>query len=1022
TGSGVLAPARFLISFAVLIVPTALMGATLPVLSHFLVRTKSGLGRTVGALYALNSLGAVAGAASAGFVLLPQLGKIHTNVVAVACNITLGLLAIAFGSRGQFGVPISETTQDGSAGVPAGTGATGAPARGSAGEAPAAPSEDLAPLSPAGVKAAVVAFGVTGFAAMATQIGWTRAISLCTGCSTYAFSLIVAVFILGLSLGGMWGARAAPRTRDPLGLLALVLLLIGLLNMVVAALLGYGPYFFFLLLAWCKQWDWGVLLAVQALGIALLIILPTVLMGATLPLTLQVASRSAASVGRTVGTVYAINTLGAILGSFLGGLVLLPLLLTQTLLEAMALLYVFPGLLLFWLSHSRREKRMFCRFGIVLALLFFTTVLSRPWDKMLMSSGMYLMRNLGAVKAAQELRIREALPDPSKDGTVLYFQEGAEGNVAVWQMPQGLSLHVGGKPDATSYGDMPTQVCLTLVPELLHESGPEEVLVIGLGSGVSAGCALELETVKHVDVVEMSRQVVEASWFFRKYNGLAYPKEEPCLPNTPKLELMLNDGRNHLLLSSRKYDVISSEPSNPWITGIGNLFTKEAFELARSRLKPGGIMCQWLQSYTLEDTHFYSVFRTFSEVFPHIQLWNCHTGDYLLIGSEDRIRIPVRRLEQRLAQPAVRARLERVHFDTPFEFLACFLGEEDVLSAQAASAPLHTDDNMLLEFQAPRALYMLRQSFKGAAIAPYLDPTLDFSGLKLEERAEFGRGLDLAISAREHTRHGELLARDAHNDAAFALAPYQFLAVERKNIRDEAEADRLRLGLPAKPKPDPAAAVKILTQVQNRSQYVLWSRPAMNHALADDAARLIEAGDAAGALAQLDRIDASDRSDWTFLRARALLLAKDYDRALAQVTEAGYLGFNPLECTLLAADILVKAGRPPDALATLNNILEWFMLSDDSLVSLRAAGVPEPVLSKLNALKNKEFKTEQQLSQALTNLLDKAELERFQSLVWNHVSILDNPVARADKAAAPLWHKKAELLWAAERLGEAWRA
>ena len=919
SGSGALGPARFLICFAVLLVPTALMGATLPVLSHFLVKSKSGLGRTVGALYAINSLGAVAGAAGAGFLLLPQLGKAHTNAVAVSCNITLGLLAIAFGLRGRFGASLAET---GETRIEERADST---AQSSLLSAHSSPTEEKVPAwDQRATKAVVVTFGVTGFAAMATQIGWTRAISLCTGSSTYAFSLIVAVFILGLSLGGMWGARAAPRSRDPLGLLALVLLLIALLNMVVTELLGHSPFFFFLLLAWCKELGWNTLLAVQASGIALLIIAPTLLMGATLPLTLQVAARSGAGAGRTVGTVYAVNTLGAILGSFLGGLVLLPLLQTQVLLEAMAVLYALPALLLFWFSRSRREQRVSLRFGLCLVCLLLITILGRPWDKMLMSSGMYLLRDNRMIQAAQELRIKDAFPDYRKDCSLVYFQEGAEANVAVWQVPQGISLHVGGKPDASSHGDMATQISLTLVPELLHAAGPSEILVIGLGSGVSAGCALEPETVQRVDVVEMSPQVVEASWYFRKFNKLTYTDEQPRTLHTPRLELILNDGRNHLLLTSRKYDVVASEPSNPWMAGVGNLFTQEAFALARARLKPGGIMCQWLHSYSLESRHFHCILRTFGQVFPHIQLWQCNTGDFLLIGSETRIEIPLRRLQERLAQAGVRARLQRTNLDTPFEFLAAYLSDESVLGPLSRNMPLHTDDNMLLEFQAPRSLYKTLQSFRSTGFDPCLDPILDFTGLQADERSEFSRNLDLAAVAREHIRYTLLVSGDAHGDIAFALAPYQYWAIERRNAKDQAEADKLLSGTSPKAAPDPAGAVKLLLQVQARSNNNLfWSRPAFNRALAEDATRLMAAGDSAGALAQLDKIKAPEHTDATaLLRAQALLLHKDYDKALAQVVEAGNTGRSPLKCAALAAEIQTKAGRPGDALATLDGILK----------------------------------------------------------------------------------------------------
>jgi len=924
-GTALLSPARFLLSFAVLLIPTALMGATLPVLSQFLVQSHKMLGRTVGALYAINSLGAVLGAAGAGFVLLPDLGKASTNTLAVCCNLALGVLAIAFGRRGSFGAapdPLADAR--GSESVPPSPAAPAADARGSE-SAPTGGDARATSLSPQAVKAAILTFGVTGFAAMATQIGWTRAISLATGSSTYAFSLIVAVFILGLSLGGAWGARAAPRTRDPLALLARVLLLVGLLNLVVTVLLGYGPLLFFLLLAWFKDSSWSVLLAAQAFGVALLIIAPTMLMGATLPLTLQVAARSEKGAGRTVGTVYAVNTVGAILGSFLGGLVLLPALQTQSLLEVMALLYVLPALLLFWLSPSRADKRALLRFGLLLVPLVLVGAISRPWDGMLMSSGMYLLRDADGVRAARELRLRDALAGFSKEWQLVYCREGAECTVAVMQTPLELSLRIGGKPDASAYGDLSTQIFLTLLPEILHPQGATEVLVIGLGSGVSSGCALAPEGVQRVDIVEMSPQVVEASYLFREHNKLTYTDAEPCTLATPKVELILNDGRNHLLLTNRCYDVIASEPSNPWMAGVGNLFTKEAFELSASRLKPGGIMCQWLHSYQLEEAHFYSVIRTFGSVFTHIQLWQSKgsAGDYMLVGSKEEITIPVRRLQERLAQPEVKAWLKRIHYDTPAELLAAFLADNESLRGRTDGAALHTDDNMLLEFQAPRSLYRAQRNFQSSSFAPCADFVLDYTGLPAEERAEFVRALDLAVSAREHIRWQMPQVRDAHFDAAYKLAPYQFCAIEHKNAADQAEADGLLLGHSATATPNPTAAIKLLSEAEARSKYVRWSRAALNHALGEEAKALIKAGDAAGALAALDRIDAPEHSDQTaLLRARALLLSKDYDKALAQVMEAGKSGRKPVECTVLAAEIMLKNGNLAGALATMDsNIL-----------------------------------------------------------------------------------------------------
>ena len=774
TGGNGLATVRFAISFGLLLFPTLLMGASLPVLSHFLIRSNRNFGPTVGMLYSVNTAGAVLGSMAAGFILLPEFGKIATNTFAVACNCLLGIMAIILGWKTH-----------GAALFP--------------GNEPEPVLSDVEnnkvkdnEIRPSVLKITVLTFGVTGFAAMATQIGWTRAISLATGSSTYAFSLIVSVFILGLSLGGFWAAKAVACVMDPVAMLAKVLLLVGLLSMAIAALLGFGPLFFFFLLAWGSQSNWGILLAAEALGIALLIIAPTVLMGAILPLTMRIASRNSVNAGRTVGSIYAINTFGAILGSLLGGLVLLPIFQIQRTLEIMALLYVVPGLLLFMNCTGWKVKKTRWVASTTSALLLLSVFISPRWDPMLMSSGIYLLRDRARLNAAREFRIMDALPNPGQGRELLYYKEGAAATVAVIRIGNELSMSVGGKPDATSHGDMPTQISLTLVPEILHAQGPEEVLVIGLGSGVSAGCALAPDTIKRVDVVEMSPEIVEASEFFQPFNTLTYIGKRMV---TPKVELLINDGRNHLLLSSRKYDVIASEPSNPWMAGVGNLFTKEAFALARSRLKPGGIMCQWIHGYALDVADFYSIIRTFGEVFPQFQLWCVNRGDFLLVGSDSELRIPIAQLQARLSQLPIRRWLERVHFDTEHEFLACFLSNGNVLRDVSTNSKLHTDDNMLLEFSAPRALYSrsIIRSTQFLALPEYL---VNLDGQPASERGEFIRAMDLAANAREHIRYSfeGVGPKEEHLKAAWLMAPHQFWVREFLNIESggrDARSDQI---------------------------------------------------------------------------------------------------------------------------------------------------------------------------------------------------------------------------------------
>jgi spermidine synthase len=906
TGSGSLGVARFAISFLLLLIPATFMGATLPVLSHFLVRSRSGLGRTVGALYAVNSFGAVLGAVAAGFFLLPELGKAGTNWVAVVCNLVLGGLAIFFGMNVRVGELDAQAPTETPPGPPLNEGGEngGAQAKDHAfsiNENTMSAKDDAL-----FVKLAVLTFGITGFAAMATQIGWTRAISLGTGSSTYAFSLIVAVFILGLSLGGSWGSRMAPRLKDPLVSLATILLLIGLMGLLVSLFLGFSPTIFFVLIAWGTKLGWSLLLLLQALGIALLIFVPTFLMGATMPLTVQIASRSAVNAGRTVGTVYAVNTVGSILGSFLGGLVLLPVLQIQYTLEVMALLYAVPGIALLVLLRRRLEVRQIIA-SVVIAVLFAGLALFAPrWDQRLMSSGIYLMLDQKMVKAAREFRFGDlklnfdAIP-------LLYYNEGVESTVAVMQFGDELSLRVGGKPDASAHGDLITQVTLSIVPEVLHEKGPEDILVIGLGSGVSTGAALGPDTVKRVDVVEMSPQVVEASSFFKGVNGLTYTQPPPGSDPknfhpwiaTPKVEVLVNDGRNHLQLTSRTYDVIASEPSNPWMAGVGNLFTRESFELCHQHLKPGGIMCQWLHSYNLESAHFFSVLRTFASVFKHTQLWQAKGVDFMIIGSDSPLDVPLARLRERLKQPKVAEWLKSVHIDREAEFLAGFVADEVTFQTLIQNSELHTDDNMMLEFQAPRSLFGGAKTFRSTTRVSFPEKIMDLKGVETKDGAEFLAALDIAVAAREHWRHAieGPGTHDAHLKAAYAIDPYQLWASDEQGKID---AEKALHALEVKPAPpaDPDAA--LLAQAE---QAVKDGKP-------DDA------------LAALDKIPlpkASARQD--ILRAKALLAKRDLQKAYELAIKVMKSGEAQIEAVEIVAQVLNAAGKPQEAFELLQKAL-----------------------------------------------------------------------------------------------------
>ena len=920
SGSSALVAARFAISFFLLLIPTTFMGATLPVLSQFLVRSSKGMGRTVGALYAINSFGAVLGAAGTGFFLLPEIGKLNTNWVAVGLNVLLGAIAIFLGRRDENENPSPEVALASEEAATTTTAAATAPV-------------EQAAISPQGLKLAVLAFGITGFSAMAIQICWTRAISLATGSSTYAFSLIVSVFILGLSLGGFWGARSAPRTRDPLALLGLVLLSIGFFCGAVTVLLGVSPIAFFFLLAWSSEKSWSVVLAAQTLGIGLLILIPTFLMGMTTPLTMQVASRFKGGAGRIVGNVYAINTLGAIIGSFFGGLVLLPALQIQSTLELMTLLYAVPGLVLFYVSDSRRRALPIAgTLALALPLVLIMGFAPR-WDPRIMNGGDYLLRSKKRVEAARELRLRDALPTESL-GKWVYHKEGASATVSVIEYPKGISLVVGGKPDASTYGDLTTQYHSMMIPALLHEKDPEDILVIGLGSGMTAGAGLALDSLKSMDIVEMIPEVVEGSYFFREHNGLTYVEQPRFWIETPKVRVLINDGRNHLLLTQKTYDIITSEPSNPWIAGLGSLFTREAFELSHARLKPGGIMCQWIQAYSLEANDFLSVVHTFGDVYKYIEVCWSGPGDFLLIGSDSPIHIPITKLREKLARPAIHKLMTQIQHDNVEEFMACFPGDNLAARELSSRARLHTDDNMLLEYSAPKALYKPTLPIQGHRLNWAPERIFGFEGIPDAERSALLQKIDLAVMAREHlaSRSDLVGTLPANEQVVMRLAPKQRWALNLLSEKVEQKAMMLLTGdHDERTAHDPVAALNYMAANPNPDPNIRWFVRSLDAALLEEGIQLVDAGKGKEALEALSKISSREAIGQRMIfMARALALMQQYEKAADMAMKASA---DPAVSNFESGDVLVRilhaSGKNEQALQMARELLNGARESSD---------------------------------------------------------------------------------------------
>ncbi|MGA1870801.1 MAG: fused MFS/spermidine synthase [bacterium] len=739
---------RFLFCCLLLLLPTTLMGATLPVLIKSFVSSSDRIGWTVGKLYAVNTFGAVLGSFSAGFLLIPALGVNRTITIGAIINLFIFFLIYPLHTRTSTCLKkIPKVTLEIDEG------------------------EKRPPQSPSAaesesfhcnlLKVVLIGYGLSGFSALVYEIAWTRILTLIIGSSIYAFSLMLTAFIFGLALGSMLIYRFIDRRRDLVLFLAAVEVMIGFSALLVMPLFDRLPLFIVDIILKFSHSFW--LLQLAEFGVVfLLMLIPTTMMGAAFPLASRIYTRNFTSVGSSVGSIYAVNTLGSILGAFIGAFILIPWLgIQKTILMAVMInLLVGCSFLIISQTLTMPKKVTMATLPIVVAVVI--ALFLPAWSIELISSGSYV----NTIEYSKIAGSREVLEREIKKLKVIYHKEGISTTVTVKENAQGDRFFlVNGKGDASSSEDLPTQELLAHVPLLLHHH-PQSVLVIGLASGVTLGSS-GLYPIKKLDCVEISPEAVEASHYFDhvNYNIL----------KDPRVELIIEDGRNHLALTNRKYDVIISEPSNPWIAGISDLFTREFFQLCRDRVNIGGVVCVWLHAYNIEDGTFRSIIHTFQTVFPYLTIWESSVGvDYLLIGSGERIALDYGRLLKEFQNEGIGNDLKRINIKNAVDFLGHFVMDEAGVGAylQSKEVRIHTDDNVLVEFSAPRALYRIdtREPLM-EALNRFRDNRLSFltyAGEDEERLKEVKALVVRQIEAKRHITNGNIYLTKGNGIEAIA--------------------------------------------------------------------------------------------------------------------------------------------------------------------------------------------------------------------------------------------------------------
>lgn len=685
----------------VLLPPTVLMGASLPALARQVADDPDRIGGKVGTLYAINTFGAVAGTFVAGFVAVPGIGVQKTLWITAGVNLAVGGIALVFSRR------------------------TVSP-RPPAADAALLPAERES--TPRSIRLLLAVFALSGFGAMVLEVAWTRALALVLGSSVYAFSLMLVAFLVGLAAGGAAVSGLLRRRPgiDPAGLLSVLLLATGVLSWATAFVLQHLPRLFGeIYFSWAPgpngwffvQFCFGLLVMFPA----------TLAFGGIFPCVLQVHARSLRHVAGSVGTVYAANTVGTILGAAVAGFVLIPSIGVRDSIVAVATVQIaLAALVVVFASDLARNRRLLVVVPILVASL--VVPLARPsWDVLLMNCGVYM--NLQDLPEGSTWE--DFLDTTYSNNVLLYAREGLTASVLVADQPEfeNRYLAVNGKIEASTNADMETQLMLAHLPVFLHRD-PKSMMIIGLASGITAGAAAT-HPLESIRVVEVEKAMEPAARLFADQNYNVLDDE--------RVVLSINDARNQLEFSPETYDIIVSEPSNPWMTVASNLFTEDFFEMARHRLEPGGIFCQWIQSYYLQTEDLRSIIAAFQHAFPNVLLFETFGGvDLLALGSNEPRSLDLDRVEERMSELRVRMDLARVNVRSPVDLLPLLrLGSTEVRDL-AEGAPRNTDDNARVEFSAPKALYLYTLEDNIRLIARHAADPLDYVLPKPETEEESG--------------------------------------------------------------------------------------------------------------------------------------------------------------------------------------------------------------------------------------------------------------------------------------------
>jgi spermidine synthase len=673
---------RGLVAAICLLPPTVLMGASLPAIGRFVESTPTGVS-WLGLFYGGNIAGAVFGCLFAGFYLLRVHDMAVATYVAAAINLGVAVASFLLRSKAEYDAPASDAP-------------------------PAARPEHAWPV--------YVAIGLSGLCALGAEVVWTRLLALMLGATVYTFSIILAVFLIGLGIGSSGGSMWARKMQRPR-------LALGAAQLALALAVAWTAYAVTDLI---PSWPFNPLSVTDPwrlfridFGMCLLAILPPALLwGLSFPLALASLTGRDEDSGALVGEVYAANTVGAILGAVGFSIVLIPWVGTQGSQQALIALSMIAGLVLFYKSGLGGSGYFGVAAAALVGLIVFATVSEAPWL---------------AIAYGRRMSLQTA------PGTPLYVGEGRNSSVVVSQLPGGqIYFHVSGKVEAsTEPYDMRLQRMLGHIPALIHKD-PKSVLVVGFGAGVTAGTFVVHPEVENITICEIEPLIPQAS---SKY----FSRENHNVFHDPRTHMVYDDARHFVLTTKDKFDIITSDPIHPWVKGTATLYSKEYFELVKQHLSPGGVITQWVPLYESDFETVKSELATFFDVFPNGTIWgndiNGEGYDIVLLAQAEPTKIDIDEMQQRLSRDdhkGVAQSMAEVNFHSAPQMLGTYAGRASDLEEWLKGAFINRDLNLRLQYLAGMGLNFDKPGFIYSEMLMRRKPAPDiFSGSDEMMRAFF---------------------------------------------------------------------------------------------------------------------------------------------------------------------------------------------------------------------------------------------------------------------------------------------